>query len=54
MLDLYNTISTDAYSYYKPVLQSQSSHMVTQQDSRFLDDADMVMSFVNLGKLTNL
>ncbi|XP_042351799.1 bone morphogenetic protein 7-like [Plectropomus leopardus] len=52
MLDLYNTISTDAeppgYSYYKPVLPTQVSPMVTPQDSRFLDDADMVMSFVNL------
>ncbi|XP_023283640.1 bone morphogenetic protein 7-like isoform X1 [Seriola lalandi dorsalis] len=52
MLDLYNTISTDTgpqgYSYYKPVLPTQASPMVTPQDSRFLDDADMVMSFVNL------
>ncbi|XP_047195204.1 bone morphogenetic protein 7 isoform X1 [Hippoglossus stenolepis] len=52
MLDLYNTISTDAgphgYSYYKPVVPTQASPVVTPQDSRFLDDADMVMSFVNL------
>ncbi|XP_029287830.1 LOW QUALITY PROTEIN: bone morphogenetic protein 7-like [Cottoperca gobio] len=52
MLDLYNTISTDAeppgYSYYKSVLPTQGSPMVTPQDSRFLDDADTVMSFVNL------
>ncbi|XP_060926164.1 bone morphogenetic protein 7-like [Limanda limanda] len=53
MLDLYNTISTDpaepqGYSYYKPVVPTQASPMVTPQDSRFLDDADMVMSFVNL------
>ncbi|XP_041639234.1 bone morphogenetic protein 7-like [Cheilinus undulatus] len=52
MLDLYNTISTDAqlpgYSYYKPALPTQVSPMVTPQDSRFLDDADTVMSFVNL------
>nr|XP_046240565.1 bone morphogenetic protein 7-like [Scatophagus argus] len=52
MLDLYNTISTgpepSGFSYYKPVLPSQVSPMVTPQDSRFLDDADMVMSFVNL------
>ncbi|KAL3059131.1 hypothetical protein OYC64_011125 [Pagothenia borchgrevinki] len=52
MLDLYNTISTDAqppgYSYYKPALPTQGSSMMTPQDSRFLDDADTVMSFVNL------
>ncbi|XP_073324622.1 bone morphogenetic protein 7-like isoform X1 [Pagrus major] len=52
MLDLYNTISTDpeppGYSYYKPDLPNQMSPMVTPQESRFLDDADMVMSFVNL------
>ncbi|XP_029990623.1 bone morphogenetic protein 7-like [Sphaeramia orbicularis] len=52
MLDLYNTISTDThlpgYSYYKPALATQTSPVVTPQDSRFLDDADMVMSFVNL------
>ncbi|KAK2914711.1 bone morphogenetic protein 7-like [Channa argus] len=48
MLDLYNTISTDAYSYYKPILPTQGSAAVTPQDSRFLDNADMVMSFVNL------
>lgn len=56
MMDLYNTISTDpeppGYAYYKPVLPTQVSPMVTPQDSRFLDDADMVMSFVNLGKFT--
>ncbi|XP_037345584.2 bone morphogenetic protein 7-like isoform X1 [Pungitius pungitius] len=52
MLDLYNTISADSelpgYSYYKPVLPTQVSPMLTPQDSRFLDDADTVMSFVNL------
>ncbi|XP_058486572.1 bone morphogenetic protein 7-like [Solea solea] len=51
MLDLYNTISTDVgphgYSYYKPVVPTHASPMVTPQDSRFLVDADMVMSFVN-------
>lgn len=54
MLDLYNAISTDGeppgYSYYKPVFTTQGP-LVTQQDSRFLNDADMVMSFVNLGTL---
>ncbi|CAB1442392.1 unnamed protein product [Pleuronectes platessa] len=57
MLDLYNTISTDAeprgYSYYKPVVPTQASPMVTPQDSRFLDDSDMVMSFVNLVVVTS-
>lgn len=57
MLDLYNTISTDAeppgYSYYKPVFPTQVSPVLTPQDSRFLDDADTVMSFVNLGKFTS-
>ncbi|XP_028261992.1 bone morphogenetic protein 7-like [Parambassis ranga] len=52
MLDLYNTISTDAephrYPYYKTLLPTQASPVVTPQDSRFLDDADTVMSFVNL------
>ncbi|CAJ1051383.1 bone morphogenetic protein 7-like [Xyrichtys novacula] len=52
MLDLYNTISTDAqppgYSYHSPNLPTQVSPMVTPQDSRLLDDADTVMSFTNL------
>ncbi|XP_029007512.1 bone morphogenetic protein 7-like [Betta splendens] len=48
MMDLYNTVSTDAHAHYKPVLPGRGSHMVTQRDSRFLDDADMVMSFANL------
>lgn len=54
MLDLYNTISTDtqpqSYSY-KSIFQHQAP-MVTPQDNRFLSDADMVMSFVNLGTFT--
>ncbi|XP_008291669.1 bone morphogenetic protein 7 [Stegastes partitus] len=52
MLDLYNTITADTdpyrHSYYKTVLPTQTSSVVTPQDSRFLDDADTVMSFVNL------
>ncbi|XP_034023112.1 bone morphogenetic protein 7-like [Thalassophryne amazonica] len=52
MLDLYNTVSTEpepnGYSYYRPSLKTRASPMVTSQDSRFLSDADMVMSFVNL------
>ncbi|XP_013988834.1 bone morphogenetic protein 7 [Salmo salar] len=56
MLDLYNAISTDGqqpagFSYYKPVLSTQRPQMVTQQNSIFLNDADMVMSFVNLVEL---
>lgn len=54
MLDLYNTVSTEAeargYSYYKAVLLSQASAGLTPQDRRFLDDADTVMSFVNLSE----
>ncbi|XP_003442703.1 bone morphogenetic protein 7 [Oreochromis niloticus] len=52
MLDLYNTISIDPeqyrYSNYETVLPTQTSPLVTPQDSRFLEEADTVMSFVNL------
>ncbi|CAL8403108.1 unnamed protein product [Arctogadus glacialis] len=53
MMDLYNTISLDAqlpgYSYYKaPEYTTQAPPRGTTQDSRLLDDADMVMSFANL------
>ncbi|KAL0978582.1 hypothetical protein UPYG_G00172510 [Umbra pygmaea] len=56
MLDLYNTISTDikqpaGFSYYNPIFTTNEPPMVSQQDSRFLNDADMVMSFVNLADL---
>ncbi|CAM9317714.1 unnamed protein product [Lampetra planeri] len=52
MLDLYNTIyahpEPTGYSSYKHLLPTQESPVVTPQDGRFLDDADMVMSFANL------
>ncbi|XP_062318282.1 bone morphogenetic protein 7-like isoform X1 [Osmerus eperlanus] len=52
MMDLYNSISTNgepkSYSYYNPAFTTQEPQMIAQQDSRFLNDADMVMSFVNL------
>ena len=55
MMDLYNSISTNgepkSYSYYNPAFTTQEPQMIAQQDSRFLNDADMVMSFVNLGTL---
>lgn len=58
MLDLYNAMSTDGgedgYSYpYKPVFTTQGPPVATLQDSNFLNDADMVMSFVNLGIVPN-
>lgn len=56
MLDLYNAILEDGdqrsgivYSY-EPAYTTPGPPMMTQQDSRFLSDADMVMSFVNLGE----
>ncbi|KAI4893031.1 hypothetical protein NFI96_034247 [Prochilodus magdalenae] len=57
MLDLYNAMSTEGdemgYSYpYKPVFTTQGPPIATLQDSNFLNDADMVMSFVNLAYLT--
>lgn len=56
MLDLYNAMSTegdeDRYSYpYKPVFTTQGPPIASLQDNNFLNDADMVMSFVNLGNL---
>ncbi|XP_066526939.1 bone morphogenetic protein 7b isoform X2 [Hoplias malabaricus] len=53
MLDLYNAMSTEGdemgYSYpYKPVFTTQGPPIATLQDTNFLNDADMVMSFVNL------
>ncbi|MGH0179065.1 UNVERIFIED_CONTAM: hypothetical protein FKN15_000480 [Acipenser sinensis] len=54
MLDLYNAMSTEEeeehFSYpYKPIFTTQGPPLATMQDSNFLNDADMVMSFVNLG-----
>lgn len=56
MLDLYNAMSTDGdetrYSYpYKPIFTTQGPPIASLQDNNFLNDADMVMSFVNLGRL---
>uniref|UniRef100_A0A3B4TMF2 Bone morphogenetic protein 6 n=1 Tax=Seriola dumerili TaxID=41447 RepID=A0A3B4TMF2_SERDU len=55
MLDLYNTISSDEKSQvqsmldgYQSMLTTQSSPLATYQETAFLNDADMVMSFVNL------
>lgn len=50
MLDLYNAMSEDGYSYpFKPVITTQGPPIATLQDNNFLNDADMVMSFVSLG-----
>ncbi|MBN3294492.1 BMP6 protein, partial [Polypterus senegalus] len=55
MLDLYNSISggddeglQGLLDHYKPAVVTQSPPLATLQDSTFLNDADMVMSFVNL------
>uniref|UniRef100_A0A8C4T4V3 Bone morphogenetic protein 6 n=1 Tax=Erpetoichthys calabaricus TaxID=27687 RepID=A0A8C4T4V3_ERPCA len=55
MLDLYNSISggddgglQGFLDHYKPAVVTQSPPLATLQDSTFLNDADMVMSFVNL------
>lgn len=58
MLDLYNTISSEEKSQVEGMLEryqymrtTQSPPLATYQETTFLNDADMVMSFVNLGKL---
>lgn len=58
MLDLYNTISGEEKSpvdgklnRYQTMRTTQSPPLATYQETAFLNDADMVMSFVNLGKL---
>ncbi|KAM8823028.1 bone morphogenetic protein 6 [Spinachia spinachia] len=55
MLDLYNTISNEEKSRvggipdrYEPMQTTPSPPLATYQESAFLNDADMVMSFVNL------
>lgn len=58
MLDLYNTISSEEkrqvesrLERYQAMRTTQSPPLATYQETAFLNDADMVMSFVNLGKL---
>lgn len=58
MLDLYNTISSEEKSQvegmpdrHQSMRTTQSPPLATYQESAFLNDADMVMSFVNLGEL---
>lgn len=58
MLDLYNTISSEEKSQvegmldrYQSMRTTQSPPLATYQETAFLNDADMVMSFVNLGEL---
>uniref|UniRef100_A0ACB8F686 Bone morphogenetic protein 7 n=1 Tax=Sphaerodactylus townsendi TaxID=933632 RepID=A0ACB8F686_9SAUR len=60
MLDLYNAMTGEeegaadaaageGYSYpYKPLFSTQGPPLASLQDSNFLTEADMVMSFVNL------
>lgn len=58
MLDLYNTISGEEKSQtegtpseHESILTTVSPPLATNQETAFLNDADMVMSFVNLGEL---
>lgn len=56
MLDLYNTISGEEKIPVEVKLSryhstTQSLPLATYQETAFLNDADMVMSFVNLGKI---
>lgn len=60
MLDLYNAMSVEeegpsesgeGFSYpYKPIFSTQGPPLASLQDSNFLTEADMVMSFVNMGE----
>ena len=61
MLDLYNTISSEekspvegALDRYQSMRTTQSPPLATYQETAFLNDADMVMSFVNLGKFLEI
>lgn len=61
MLDLYNTISSDEKNQEEGMLNghqsprtTQSPPLATYEETTFLNDADMVMSFVNLGKLLEI
>uniref|UniRef100_A0A3B4VNM4 Bone morphogenetic protein 5 n=1 Tax=Seriola dumerili TaxID=41447 RepID=A0A3B4VNM4_SERDU len=48
MLDLYNAMSFSAKPYRAAPLLGHSPALTTAHDTNFLNDADMVMSFVNL------
>lgn len=58
MLDLYNAMSSEQEAErgaargalpYHAALTTQSPSLASPHDTNFLNDADMVMSFVNLG-----
>lgn len=51
MLDLYNTMSAeDRADRLRSARTTQSAPLATFQETAFLNDADLVMSFVNLGE----
>uniref|UniRef100_A0A3B4AXH3 TGF-beta family profile domain-containing protein n=1 Tax=Periophthalmus magnuspinnatus TaxID=409849 RepID=A0A3B4AXH3_9GOBI len=51
MLDLYKTISTNFHGDNKPAAVTRAPPApLSPQDSHFLDEADTVMSFVNMGE----
>lgn len=54
MLDLYNSMSTEEKSdvdQYRSLFTTTRPALASHHDTEFLHDADMVMSFVNLGKM---